>query len=380
MCGAHDAIYELTAYRDPNLIPIKCFYEPDPKVRRWELVKLYKTSWDSTVNICVHLKPWNFNVFDILYVCVCVDLGSLLCCIGYWSKFFSKRRTVQNHCLLVMWAWWKKRTWEPTCSVRSFTNYSQNNSLQYIISGVFLNSMCHYLSKTKFSNNFFFKLDRVRFSPLFVFFFLWSKPCKFQYNLHEHWNGKELIRYLLAGFQDPSPHLRELAFKLMEEVGLQYVLHYLSYRIFERLLVVLIFSPPTFLQLSAPEKEDFWATQTLVISNSAHSTLKIMISLAENIELLGKLDKAKCFNITFEEMVITLRVVRVEYWEELHLKHAVKYWSTNLSWSSRYEEENEKEVKDTRTYLTEDIDDIVSLAGAPLPHPFTRLFSWTLPL
>jgi hypothetical protein len=58
----------------------------------------------------------------------------------------------------------------------------------------------------------------------------------------------------LAGFQDPSPHLRELAFKLIEEVGLQYVLHYLSYRIFERLLVVLVFSPPTFLQLSASEK------------------------------------------------------------------------------------------------------------------------------
>ncbi|CAM6008781.1 unnamed protein product [Sphagnum balticum] len=72
---------------------------------------------------------------------------------------------------------------------------------------------------------------------------------------------KAIRRSLLAGFQDPSPHLRELAFKLMEEVGLQ------------------------------------------------------------------------------------------------------------------YEEENEKEVKDTRTYLTEDIDDIVSLAGAPLPHPFTCLFS-----
>lgn len=32
MCGAHDAIYELTAYRDPNLIPIKAFYGPCPKV------------------------------------------------------------------------------------------------------------------------------------------------------------------------------------------------------------------------------------------------------------------------------------------------------------------------------------------------------------
>jgi len=51
----------------------------------------------------------------------------------------------------------------------------------------------------------------------------------------------------------------------------------------------------------------------LLISNLAHSKLKIMISLAENIELLGKLDKAKCFNITFEEMAITLRVARVEY-------------------------------------------------------------------
>jgi hypothetical protein len=84
MCGAHDAIYELTAYRDPNLIPIKCFYEPDPKVRRWELVKLYKTSWDSTVNIFVRLmKPWNFNVFDILYVCVCV-CGPRLITLLYW--------------------------------------------------------------------------------------------------------------------------------------------------------------------------------------------------------------------------------------------------------------------------------------------------------
>lgn len=33
MCGAHDAIYELTAYRDPNLVPIKCFYGPDPRVK-----------------------------------------------------------------------------------------------------------------------------------------------------------------------------------------------------------------------------------------------------------------------------------------------------------------------------------------------------------
>jgi len=101
-----------------------------------------------------------YSVCVCVCVCVCVDLDSLLCCIGYWSKFFSKRRTVQNHCLLVMWAWWKKRTWEPTCSVRSFTIFSQNHSLQYIISSVFLNSMCHCLSKTKFINNFFFKLDR----------------------------------------------------------------------------------------------------------------------------------------------------------------------------------------------------------------------------
>jgi hypothetical protein len=60
-------------------------------------------------------------------------------------------------------------------------------------------------------------------------------------------------------------------------------------------------------------KRGLLSNTTLLISNSAHSTLKIMISLAENIELLGKLDKAKCFNITFEEMAITLRVVRVEY-------------------------------------------------------------------
>ncbi|KAG0579915.1 hypothetical protein KC19_4G134300 [Ceratodon purpureus] len=33
MCGAHDAIYELTAYRDPNLVPIKAFYEPCPKTQ-----------------------------------------------------------------------------------------------------------------------------------------------------------------------------------------------------------------------------------------------------------------------------------------------------------------------------------------------------------
>ncbi|CAM6043217.1 unnamed protein product [Sphagnum compactum] len=114
MCGAHDAIYELTAYRDPNLIPIKCFYELDPK-----------------------------------------------------THYFAVLATDRNS------------------------------------------------------------------------------------------SAREEL-YLLAGFQDPSPHLRELALKLIEEVGLQ------------------------------------------------------------------------------------------------------------------YEEENEKEVKDTHTYLTEDIDDIVSLTGAPLPHPFTR--------
>lgn len=41
MCGAHDAIYELTAYRDPNLIPIKAFYEPCPKVSPLVLVENY---------------------------------------------------------------------------------------------------------------------------------------------------------------------------------------------------------------------------------------------------------------------------------------------------------------------------------------------------
>lgn len=42
MCGAHDAIYELTAYRDPNLVPIKAFYEPVPKVC---LLLIAQISW-----------------------------------------------------------------------------------------------------------------------------------------------------------------------------------------------------------------------------------------------------------------------------------------------------------------------------------------------
>ncbi|CAK9219300.1 unnamed protein product [Sphagnum troendelagicum] len=137
MCGAHDAIYELTAYRDPNLIPIKCFYEPDPKTHYFAVLATDRNS----------------SAREELYR----TIACWLCELGERKEHESR-----------------------------------------------------------------------------------------------------LVPYLLAGFQDPSPHLRELAFKLMEEVGLQ------------------------------------------------------------------------------------------------------------------YEEENEKEVKDTRTYLTEDIDDIVSLAGAPLPHPFTR--------
>ncbi|CAM6044095.1 unnamed protein product [Sphagnum compactum] len=137
MCGAHDAIYELTAYRDPNLIPIKCFYEPDPKTHYFAVLATDRNS----------------SAREELYR----TIACWLCELGERKEHESR-----------------------------------------------------------------------------------------------------LVPYLLAGFQDPSPHLRELAFKLMEEVGLQ------------------------------------------------------------------------------------------------------------------YEEENEKEVKDTRTYLTEDIDDIVSIAGAPLPHPFTR--------
>ncbi|CAK9871249.1 unnamed protein product [Sphagnum jensenii] len=137
MCGAHDAIYELTAYRDPNLIPIKCFYEPDPKTHYFAVLATDRNS----------------SAREELYR----TIACWLCELGERKEHESR-----------------------------------------------------------------------------------------------------LVPYLLAGFQDPSPHLRELAFKLMEEVGLQ------------------------------------------------------------------------------------------------------------------YEEENEKEVKDTHTYLTEDIDDIVSLTGAPLPHPFTR--------
>ncbi|CAM6007610.1 unnamed protein product [Sphagnum balticum] len=137
MCGAHDAIYELTAYRDPNLIPIKCFYEPDPKTHYFAVLATDRNS----------------SAREELYR----TIACWLCELGERKEHESR-----------------------------------------------------------------------------------------------------LVPYLLAGFQDPSPHLRELAFKLIEEVGLQ------------------------------------------------------------------------------------------------------------------YEEENEKEVKDTRTYLTEDIDDIVSLTGAPLPHPFTR--------
>ncbi len=147
-------------------IEIQIWYQSNVSMNRtpkWE-----DESWSSSTRLLGILQWifmcawWNLEISMCLTfcTCVCVDLDSLLCCIGYWSKFFSKRRTVQNHCLLVMWAWWKKRTWEPTCSVRSFTNFSQNRSLQYIIGSVFLNSTCHCLSKTKFINNFFFKRDR----------------------------------------------------------------------------------------------------------------------------------------------------------------------------------------------------------------------------
>jgi hypothetical protein len=32
-CGAHEMILDMVAWRDPNCIAIKAFYEPDPKVR-----------------------------------------------------------------------------------------------------------------------------------------------------------------------------------------------------------------------------------------------------------------------------------------------------------------------------------------------------------
>ena len=31
-CGAHEMILEMVAWRDPNVVAIKAFYEPDPKV------------------------------------------------------------------------------------------------------------------------------------------------------------------------------------------------------------------------------------------------------------------------------------------------------------------------------------------------------------
>lgn len=33
-CGAHEMLLDMVAWRDPNTIAIKAFYEPDPKVRR----------------------------------------------------------------------------------------------------------------------------------------------------------------------------------------------------------------------------------------------------------------------------------------------------------------------------------------------------------
>jgi hypothetical protein len=32
-CGAHEMILEMVAWRNPNVVAIKAFYEPDPKVR-----------------------------------------------------------------------------------------------------------------------------------------------------------------------------------------------------------------------------------------------------------------------------------------------------------------------------------------------------------
>jgi hypothetical protein len=31
-CGAHEMVLEMVAWRDPNVVAIKAFYEPDPKV------------------------------------------------------------------------------------------------------------------------------------------------------------------------------------------------------------------------------------------------------------------------------------------------------------------------------------------------------------
>ncbi|KAG6547582.1 hypothetical protein Mapa_011031 [Marchantia paleacea] len=33
LCGAHESIYDLTAFRDPNTVPIRAFYHPDPKTQ-----------------------------------------------------------------------------------------------------------------------------------------------------------------------------------------------------------------------------------------------------------------------------------------------------------------------------------------------------------
>ncbi|CAM6092267.1 unnamed protein product [Calypogeia fissa] len=33
LCGAHESVYDLIAYRDPNLVPIKAFYQPCPKTQ-----------------------------------------------------------------------------------------------------------------------------------------------------------------------------------------------------------------------------------------------------------------------------------------------------------------------------------------------------------
>lgn len=32
-CGAHEMLLEMVAWRDPNVVAIKAFYQPDPKVR-----------------------------------------------------------------------------------------------------------------------------------------------------------------------------------------------------------------------------------------------------------------------------------------------------------------------------------------------------------
>lgn len=73
MCGAHDAIYELTAYRDPNLLPIKAFYEPCPKVSCHLLLRISVYSKEEFRN----LRENCYEDADI----VCAD--AVLSHVGY---------------------------------------------------------------------------------------------------------------------------------------------------------------------------------------------------------------------------------------------------------------------------------------------------------